>query len=152
MLAHTLFQTHNIALVTPLTGFIITIDQNGRVTGRKQDYKGTLGLDAESATKAESDIEVLSLVGAKVPGMAHKPPSADGKLVVAEEIEEGRVTWKSLKLFLSALGGNHPLFFFSLWILGLLLTEWSNSFQTWFLGYWGSQYEDHPASEVTELL
>ena len=32
---------------------------------------------------------------------------SDGKLILAEEIVEGRITWKALKLFVHGLGGEH---------------------------------------------
>ena len=81
-----------------------------------------------------------------------KESSADGKLVVAEEIVRGHVTWKSVKLYLSGLGGDYPLMFFSIWISASFLTDWMDTFQVWFLGYWGTQYETHAPSEVDALL
>lgn len=145
-------KTHNIALVTPIAEFIVSIDQDGCVTSRGQHIHESLREDPELAAEAERDLEALAIGQEQVPELAHKPPPTDGKLIIAEEIEEGHVTWKSMKLFMSALGGNYPLIFYSLWVVGFLLTDWSNSFQTWFLGYWGSQYEKHPASEVKESL
>jgi hypothetical protein len=72
--------------------------------------------------------------------------------MVAEEIAEGHVTWKSFKLLLSSLGGDHPLVFYLLVMVGLLGNEWTFTFQVWFIGYWGSQYEHHPAAEVPVYL
>ena len=77
--------------------------------------------------------------------------SAAGKLVIAEEIVQGHVTWKSVKLYLSGLGGDYPLIFFSVWISASFLADWMDTFQVWFLGYWGSQYETHVPSEVNVL-
>jgi ABC-type multidrug transport system fused ATPase/permease subunit len=148
--SYVILQTHNIALVSPAAKFIVSIDQDGRVTSRGQDIEESLKEDPELAAEAERDSEALAIAQEEVPELVHKPPPTDGKLIIAEEIETGHVTWKSLKLFLSALGGNYPLIFYSLWVVGFLLTDWSQSFQTWFLGYWGSQYEKHPASEVKE--
>lgn len=73
---------------------------------------------------------------------------ADGKLVVAEEIKEGHVSWRSMKLFFSGLGGSHPVLFFIIWTSGILLAECAMTVQTWFLGVWSSQYETHLPSEV----
>ena len=81
-----------------------------------------------------------------------KESSTDGKLVVAEEIAKGHVTWKSVKLYLSGLGGDYPLMFFSIWISVSFLTDWMDTFQTWFLGYWGTQYETRAPSEVDAFL
>ena len=81
-----------------------------------------------------------------------KKPSGDGKLTIAEEIVEGHVTWKSFKLFLTSLGGDNPSIFFFLVMVGLLGNEWTFNFQIWYIGYWGSQYETHHASEVPVYL
>lgn len=104
--SNTTSQTHNIALVTPVAKHIISIDQDGRVASRGQDIDETLDEDPELAAEAKRDFEALGIAQEEVPELAHKPPPTDGKLIIAEEIEEGHVTWKSLKLFLSALGGN----------------------------------------------
>ena len=74
--------------------------------------------------------------------------STAGKLVIAEEVAHGHVSWKAIKLFLGALGGKHVLLFFSVWIGGILAVQFMTIFSTWFLGYWGSQYETHHGGEV----
>ena len=52
----------------------------------------------------------------------------------------------AVKLYLSNLGG--PVFW-ALFLGGMLFTEFTNVFQTWFLGYWAAQYEnEEPNSEV----
>ena len=80
-----------------------------------------------------------------------KDASTDGKLIIAEEIEKGHVTWKSMKLYFSGLGGDYPLMFFSIWIFATTLTDWVNTFQVWFLGYWGSKYDTHAPSAVNPI-
>ncbi len=128
----------------------MSIASNGSILTRSKEVdniENTLehgvGLNAESSR----DLQVLS-EGSHPLYEAKEKRSDPGRLTVAEEITEGRIRWKSIKLYLAALGGNHPVVFFSLWAAGFLLTDWVNTFQTWFLGYWGSQYEKHPASEI----
>lgn len=53
-----------------------------------------------------------------------------------------------MKLYLGGLGGHHPGLFFLAFLGGLVLTEILNVTQTWYLGYWASQYETHPAEDV----
>lgn len=72
-----------------------------------------------------------------------------GKLIVAEEIAKGHITWKSFNLYLSALAGDYPLVFFSVFLGGFVALSCANSFQAWFLGYWGSQYENHSPQDVS---
>ena len=101
------------------------------------------GAPRPDAAKQESDIEkkVLDAVNTE-------EQKSDGKLILAEEIVEGRITWKALRLYLDGLGGNHPILFAAVWIAGLLATHVSINFGIWFLGYWGSQYENHHPEEV----
>ncbi|KAF8963030.1 multidrug resistance-associated ABC transporter [Flammula alnicola] len=123
-----LLVTHNVALVSPVAKFIVSIGQDGAIK--------TQGMDIETSLASDPTLA------------AEKEAPADGKLVLAEEIAKGHVTWKSLKLFLSGLGGDHPLIFLSFWISGYLIANLVRAFQVWFLGYWGSQYETHHPSEV----
>lgn len=52
-------------------------------------------------------------------------------------------------MYLSGLGGKHPVLFFSAFAVGQGLYHVALAFQTWFLGFWASQYTDRPASEVS---
>ncbi|KAF8992761.1 hypothetical protein BDZ89DRAFT_1150908 [Hymenopellis radicata] len=51
------------------------------------------------------------------------------------------VSWSALNLYFKALGGNHVWLFFLFYIGGLVLTQLLSTVQTWWLGYWASQYE-----------
>ena len=70
----------------------------------------------------------------------------DGAFI--EEKTEPREIWCSLKFILSELGGSHPRLFIFVWISGMLATELVITLEAWFLGLWGSQYQDHLPSEV----
>jgi len=77
------------------------------------------------------------------PGKKAGPGS---KLIVAEEIALGHVSWKAMRLYLSSVGG--PGFWFI--FLGMVsLAQIGNSFQSWFLGYWASQYNGKPVEAVS---
>ena len=91
----------------------------------------------------ESDIEKQV-----VDAVTKEEPKSDGKLILAEEIVEGRITWKALKLYLDGLGGNRPFLFAAVWLAGFLATHIAINFGIWFLGYWGSQYENHHPEEI----
>jgi len=141
-------QTHNLALARPIAGFVVSLGQDGIVRSQSTDIEVSSHRDRSLATEAELDREIWET------GNEQFPPTnrVEGKLVIAEEIAKGHVTWKSIKLFLTALGGDRPLIFFSLWLTGNLLSNCINTFQVWFLGFWGSQYESHPPSEVQPTL
>jgi hypothetical protein len=50
------------------------------------------------------------------------------------------------------MGGGRPLLFFSAFLVGLGLTDAALTLQTWFLGYWASQYDTHSPEEVPVAL
>ncbi|TFK34746.1 multidrug resistance-associated ABC transporter [Crucibulum laeve] len=143
-----LMVTHNIALASSVADFVVSIGLDGTVTSHSSDISLALNIDPQLAREVESDEEKLKK-GEEEIAPAKKETKADGKLIVAEEIVEGRVTWKSVKLFLLGLAGNgRPAIFFTIWLAGMICEELSNNLQVWFLGYWGTQYEHHAQSEV----
>ena len=128
---------------------MVSINQDGTLRTQGIEHLGTaLAHDPHVALKAERFPRTAI---AEVKPHNKEESSAGGKLVIAEEIAKGHVTWKSVKLYLSGLGGDYPLIFFSVWISASFLADWMNTFQVWFLGYWGSQYETHVPSEVNVL-
>ena len=142
------YQTHNVALTAPIADFVVSIDLNGIPHDVGTDIPAALESDPIPAhevdtAQQESDIEK------QVTNAVNKEErKSDGKLILAEEIVEGRITWKTLKLYLGGLGGNHPFLFATVWIAGILATDVAVNFSVWFLGYWGSQYETHRPEEV----
>ena len=93
--------------------------------------------------------------------------SGKGKLVAPEEISQGhvsRATGRSLfystmlrsvltlmlvNAYLSDLGGSHPFAFWSSIVVGLLICHFFNVSQSYWLGQWAQQYEDHERSSVS---
>lgn len=73
---------------------------------------------------------------------------SDRKLILAEEIVEGRVIWKAPRLFVDGLGVKHISLYMTVWIVGLVVTHISMVFGVWFVGYWGSQYETRLPEQV----
>ncbi|KAF9455005.1 hypothetical protein P691DRAFT_813919 [Macrolepiota fuliginosa MF-IS2] len=138
--------THNIAMVRSLAKFAVSIGTDGSIVSQGTILE-VVGADKEAAKELQRDEEATKAAEEEVD--KPKAPPSDGKLIVAEEIEEGHVSWQSLKMYLVGLGGNHSALFFTTLIGGLLTVEFIGTFQTWYLGYWASQYEHHPASEVS---
>ncbi|KAG1747913.1 uncharacterized protein EDB91DRAFT_1245381 [Suillus paluster] len=77
---------------------------------------------------------------------------SDGKLVMSEEIAEGHVSWPAFKLYLAGLGGNYPMTFWIVFLVLVSLSDLANVVQTWYLGYWASQYEDCLPSKVNVVF
>lgn len=141
-------QTHNIGLASPIAQFIISIGRDGTIRSQSNDINTTLDLDPALAEQALRNIEEFEIGSRDLTTPAEKKPPTDGKLVLTEEIASGHVNWKSLKLFFSALGGGHSIFFMIVWLSGFIIGDIIYAFQKWFLGYWGTQYETHDSSEV----
>ncbi|KAG6908669.1 hypothetical protein DXG01_003683 [Tephrocybe rancida] len=142
-----LLVTHNIAMIHDV-GFVVSVDSAGNVSS--QDYTPAHYLEADTHTIDRDIMRGPASVGEALPAptVASAGPISDGRLTAPESVERGRVNWKALQLYFSALGGSHPFVFFMVSVGGLTLSEASNTIQTWYLGYWASQYEDHPPSEV----
>jgi hypothetical protein len=130
---------------------VVSIDQDGTVRSHGVEHFSTTSATDHTPT-SDSEVEqgLRTVVEEDKPAIKKANPT-DGKLIIAEEIVEGHVTWKSMKLYFSGLGGDYPLTFFSIWISVTSLTDWVNTFQVWFLGYWGSKYENHTPSEVNPI-
>ncbi|KAG6885716.1 hypothetical protein C0993_010889 [Termitomyces sp. T159_Od127] len=161
-----LLVTHNVAMTRPIASYIVSLAIDGTIHTRGS-ISEALSHDSLSVeelireenmtVKGETEVETAPLV---------EEIRSDGKLVVAEEIELGHISWaacKSLcthvfpglmmmevKLYFLGLGGNNPIPFFVMVMIGLVLCDLLNAIQTWYLGYWASQYEhhDHTSSEV----
>jgi hypothetical protein len=91
---HVLLQTHNVAMVRPLAEYVVSLGLDGRVAKRSS---ASVAVTKDKALAVEPVAGVLTIkdeeenVDAEVPD---KPANqADGKLIVAEEIAEGRVSW-----------------------------------------------------------
>jgi hypothetical protein len=57
-----------------------------------------------------------------------------------------------VKLYLNALGSGHPVLIFFVFVTGFALITLTATFQTWYLGYWASQYEYHSPQDIPVLL
>lgn len=126
---------------------MVSIDLNGIPHDVGTDIAAALETDPVLAHMADTEQQETDIEKQVVDAVT-KEEKTDGKLILAEEIVEGRITWKALKLYLDGLGGNHPFLFAAVWISGLLATQLAVNFGVWFLGYWSSQYENHPPEEV----
>ncbi|KJA25244.1 hypothetical protein HYPSUDRAFT_37726 [Hypholoma sublateritium FD-334 SS-4] len=140
--------THNITLAFPIASFIVTIGQDGTITGQDNDIGKSMSSNPVLVEAVHREAEESEISVQKIPLLAKKETPIDGKLILKEEITHGRVDWKSLELFFSALGGGHSIAFFGIWLSSFVLSCSTNAFTKWFLGYWGSQYESHDPSEV----
>ncbi|KDR71021.1 hypothetical protein GALMADRAFT_254171 [Galerina marginata CBS 339.88] len=143
-----LLVTHNVAPTSPIADHIVSVSLDGFAHDVGTDMSAVLAADPLLAEQVEHEENEAELEKEVVDEVKKEDPKKDGKLILAEEIVEGRVTIHSMMLFLRGLGGNHPYFFLAVWILGLALMHGGNMFAVWFLGYWGSQYDSHNPEDI----
>ncbi|TFK33331.1 hypothetical protein BDQ12DRAFT_700806 [Crucibulum laeve] len=141
-----LMVTHNLTLMSPIADFVLRMGESGKIStftrlSKEKPGSADLALNAMDDTSASTNVANTSLV----------PDLGKGKLIVGEEIEEGRVNWEAFKLYLHGLGGKHYIIFLSVFISGLVSNELLLTAQTWYIGYWASQYDILPGSDVPIL-
>ncbi|CCM00579.1 uncharacterized protein FIBRA_02614 [Fibroporia radiculosa] len=138
--------THNVALASSVAEFVVSMGTDGRIHSQGSLSKALEDDKLLSTEFAEQRKEELKVdIDAEQP--AQEKPSA-GKLIVAEEIAEGHVGWSTWKMFITALGGQHSLIFWTVCVGTFIGSEVLATLQIWFLGLWSREYETHPASEV----
>ncbi|KAF9270617.1 hypothetical protein L218DRAFT_983085 [Marasmius fiardii PR-910] len=138
--------THNVALTRPIAGFVVSLKDGCIVSqGTMADaLEHSIALqeeeskDKETSDKSEEEVDPKPFEPSKL--------ATNKKLIVAEEIEEGHVSWSALKVYFAGMG---TWKFFASVIGAFLLVMLTDTCQTWFLGYWASQYENHDPSEVS---
>ncbi|KAG2160129.1 uncharacterized protein EDB93DRAFT_1113551 [Suillus bovinus] len=139
--------THNVAMASSIAHFVVSMGSNGRIVSHGS-ISEAIAKDDKLAAEMTKEQEVL-IEDAQVVGTPEEPKAkSDGRLVMSEEIAEGHVSWPAFKLYLTGLGGNYPILFWVAFVGLIGLTDFTSTVQTWFLGYWASQYEHHLPSEV----
>ncbi|KAF5338427.1 hypothetical protein D9758_012247 [Tetrapyrgos nigripes] len=144
--------THNVALARPIASFVVAM-KDGRIESQGT-VADALRKDHVLSAEAKENEQILKRSDQEID---HHPPSddpkGDGKLIAAEEIEEGHVSWPAVKMYFSGLGGSYPWIFCIACVLASLMVELLNTSQTYFLGYWTTQYDERDdPSEVPVVL
>ena len=109
---------------------------------------GLTDILADPSLAREAEREDAKIEGEVIDETKNIGAKSDGKLILAEEVAQGRVTWKALGLYIKGLGGSTPALFLTIFLSGLVLEQVCNMSSVWFLGQWGSQYEHHNPSEI----
>ncbi|KAE9400658.1 P-loop containing nucleoside triphosphate hydrolase protein [Gymnopus androsaceus JB14] len=137
-----LMVTHNIALAQSVAGFVVAIN-DGRIISQGT-VSDALSNDKVLTAQVQAEVSVIEAAKEKIDedGDKSKNP-VDGKLIVAEEVQVGSVGWPGFRLFLKGLGGRHSVLFFVSVLACIIISKMSEIVETWYLGYWASQYEIH---------
>ncbi|KAH9166019.1 hypothetical protein EDB89DRAFT_2076264 [Lactarius sanguifluus] len=148
-----LLVTHNVAMATPLADYVVLFGKDGRID-RRGSISDVLKNDKALAKELPEGTRVIEdkekKIASEEPNETVK--SADGKLILAEEIAEGNVSWDAVRLFINGLGGAHPVLFWIVFAGGMFLFSALMTVQTWFMGYWAEQYDIYPPGQVNISL
>ncbi|KAF8845471.1 hypothetical protein BDN67DRAFT_993677 [Paxillus ammoniavirescens] len=146
--------THNVAMASSVAEYVVSLNSNGRIVS-EGNISEAIATDKKLAAEIAKEQEILKkeeeIVDKAEPTIEAKDKTkgkADGKLVMAEEILEGHVSWPAFKLYLASVGGGHTTLFWFGFLFFMMTSEIATIVQTWFLGYWSSQYELRAPSEV----
>ncbi|EJU03269.1 hypothetical protein DACRYDRAFT_106434 [Dacryopinax primogenitus] len=139
--------THAVALIAPIATNVISLSTHGRILSQGP-LAATLTSDAALREELKESKDAMNVIEA-LPGDEQKPAdkSSDGKLIIKEEMAEGRIKWASVKLFTDAFGG--PVYWILL-TLGYVIILSLDIGGTWWLGRWSAAYES-PSSGVNVI-
>ncbi|KAF8744087.1 P-loop containing nucleoside triphosphate hydrolase protein, partial [Rhizoctonia solani] len=135
--------THNVAMVSEVADFVISLGTDGRIASQgtiDEAYRSNPKLKAEAEKDEELERKGDQVVDDSNPVDKRNDSNkkSDGKLMVAEEVAEGHVSWPALKLFLAAFGG---MWFWTMYMTGFILADVGTLGQTYWLGVWARAYE-----------
>ncbi|KAF7977580.1 hypothetical protein HWV62_3166 [Athelia sp. TMB] len=137
--------THNIAMVSPIADFVVSLGTDGRVLSQGS-VSEALAKDQTLVEEVEKDQEALAKADTEIDGKVEV--KSDGKLIVDEDIAVGHVSWAALKGFFLGLGGKHPVLFWAGYLGFVFVGAFTDSFGPWWLGFWAGKYED-PSARVS---
>uniref|UniRef100_A0A0W0F5R1 P-loop containing nucleoside triphosphate hydrolase protein n=1 Tax=Moniliophthora roreri TaxID=221103 RepID=A0A0W0F5R1_MONRR len=142
-----LLVTHNLALTAPLADYVVSVDLEGRVTAEQTSIDKNAHLQ-EEIKKDEDHLQKADDEKLLAGSPAEEKRQKNGKLIVDEEKEDGRVRWSTVAMYFRSLTGNYPFLYYTCFFVPMVLSNASVIMQTWYLGYWSSEYENHHPSEV----
>ena len=125
-------------MAQPIADYLVSLD-NGQVKAQGT-VSEALRADPKLFIEAKVDEgkeEMAEEIDA-VEGPVDAKPSAEGKLILAEEKAEGHLSLSALKLLCTSLGG--PIFWVTI-LIAFAADQGAILVQTWWLGNWSRQYE-----------
>lgn len=101
MLTRTNVQTHNVAMAQPIADFVVSV-KNGRVSSTGSVSHVT-AKDPQISVDLKKDQQAVDQAYEKIDSNPPlKEPESTGKLIIAEEIEQGHVPWSACTSVCSA--------------------------------------------------
>jgi ABC-type multidrug transport system ATPase subunit len=112
-----LLVTHNVALVTPVADFVVSLGTDGRIvaTGSPSETVLKDRALAEQVAHEQEALELDADFDEEEDEDDKKAAAKGSKLVVAEEVQQGHISWKAVKLFIGAFSG-WPVMFWTVFL------------------------------------
>jgi ABC-type multidrug transport system ATPase subunit len=112
-----LLVTHNVALVTPVADFVVSLGSDGRIiaTGSPSETVLKDRALAEQVAHEQEALELDADIDEEDEEDDKKAAAKGSKLVVAEEVQQGHISWKAMKLFVGSLSG-WPVVFWTVFL------------------------------------
>lgn len=132
--------THHVQLLRQVASFIVHLSSDGTIASQG-DIESALRQDPELEKEVEEDEKAIENQGEyekeNIEQDDDKVRKPAAKLVLEEEKAVGRIQFKTLSIFLQALGG---VTFWTLWPLSMLFVELVYASAPLVLGRWASAY------------
>ncbi|KAJ6535453.1 P-loop containing nucleoside triphosphate hydrolase protein [Mycena capillaripes] len=138
--------THNVDITAPNAVYCVHV-RNGTIWD--QGPPSEVVPANKDLREAPAAPEVVEKVEDSI--AANKPAKLEGgKLIIAEEVAIGHISWKSMRPYFVALIGNHTLLLPILYACCLFGAHIMSVVQKYYLGVkWSALYEDHDPAEVS---
>ncbi|KAJ6535432.1 hypothetical protein B0H19DRAFT_1079915 [Mycena capillaripes] len=138
--------THNVDITAPNAVYCVHV-RNGTIWD--QGPPSEVVPANKDLREAPAAPEVVEKVEDSI--AANKPAKLEGgKLIIAEEVAIGHVSWKSMRPYFVALIGNHTFLLPILYACCLFGAHIMSVVQKYYLGVkWSALYEDHDPAEVS---
>ncbi|GJJ15111.1 hypothetical protein Clacol_009386 [Clathrus columnatus] len=137
--------THNVPLVAPVAEFVVSLDINGQIASQGS-LSDALSKNERLLEEVMQEQQLIKEEETVDTPEAEKDTKQKGKLVLAEEVAVGHVSWAAMKLYYSNIGG---VFFWVAFVSGVVLSRSSAVVAPWILGQWAAQFEHHPTENVS---
>ncbi|VDC03254.1 unnamed protein product [Peniophora sp. CBMAI 1063] len=147
-----LLVTQNVALVGPIAAFVVAFGAGGEIVARgshAEVLSKNSALVADQAVISEEAEESDDIENEEEPETEYV---ADGKLVVEEVVAKGHISTGALMLFWTSLGGDHPVLFWSNFVIGMLAYRVLANLQPFWMGRWADAYAVPGPVSVTFYL
>jgi hypothetical protein len=136
-------QTHNVALTTPVADNVVALGTDGRIISQGAPTETIITDEAMAAEIAHEQEAIEFEEDLEEQTEDTKMAGKGSKLVMAEEAQEGHVSWKAINLIASNIS-SWPLLWWCGYLAGCCLDEAAEVYEIYWLGVWVRQLNSLP--------